>query len=152
MHRLISKFQLKLCPSIRKQKPQKRLNVKACKDAATQEDLQRKITDLLQHSRPTDDSVPAVTDSPSLTDEWCSLSSSIMKAATESLGLSSRKHQDWFDDQRSEFLRLLQEKNKAHDEVLRNPHCANLFCRWKKNYTARCNGNFVTQKLVDKES
>jgi len=67
-HRLvISKCQLELRPSIRKQKPQKCLNLRACKNAATQEDLHRKITDLLQHS--TDHSVPAVTDSASLTDK-----------------------------------------------------------------------------------
>ena len=43
-HRLVvSKFQLKLRPPIRKQRPQKRLNVRACKDPATQENLQKKM-------------------------------------------------------------------------------------------------------------
>ena len=55
-HRLVvSKFQLKLRPPIRKQRPQKRLNVMACKDPATQENLQKKMADLSQNS--TDDSM-----------------------------------------------------------------------------------------------
>jgi len=59
-HRVVvSKFQLKLRP-IRKQRPQKRLNVRACKDPATQENLQKKMSDLLQNS--TDDSMSYVTD------------------------------------------------------------------------------------------
>ena len=50
-HRLVvSKFQLKLRPPIRKQRPQKRLNARACKDPATQENLQKKMSDLLQNS------------------------------------------------------------------------------------------------------
>ena len=61
-----SKFQLKLRPPIRKQRPQKRLNVRACKDPATQENLQKKMSDLLQNS--TDDSMSNVTDCQSLTD------------------------------------------------------------------------------------
>jgi len=124
-HRLVvSKFQLKLPPPIRKQRPQKRLNVRACKDPATQENLKKKMSDLLQNS--TDDSTSNVTDCQSLTNEWSSLCSSIMKLATESLGFSSKRHQDWFDDQRHDILSLLHEKNDAHDALLRNPNSASL--------------------------
>jgi len=124
-HRLVvSKFQFKLRPPIRKQRPQKRLNVRACKDPATQENLQKKTSDLLQNS--TDDSTSNVTDCQSLTNEWSSLCSSIMKLAAESLGFSSKKHQDWFDDQRHDILSLLHEKNDAHDALLRNPNSASL--------------------------
>ena len=88
-HRLVvSKFQLKLC----KQRPQKRLNVRACRDPATQENLQKKVSDLLWNSA--EDSMSNVTDCQSLKDEWSSLCSSIIKLATESLGFSSKKHQD----------------------------------------------------------
>ena len=92
-HRLVvSKFQLKLRPLIRKQRPQKRLNIRACKDPATQENLEKKMSDPLQNS--TDDSMSNATDWQSTTDEWSSLCSSIMKLAVESLGFSSKRHQD----------------------------------------------------------
>jgi len=45
-----------------------------------------------------------------------------MKLATESLGMSSKKHQDWFDDQRHDIRSLLQEENEVYDAILRNPN------------------------------
>ena len=99
-----------------------------CKDPATQENLQKKMSDLLQDS--TDDSMSNVTDCQSLTDEWFSLCSSIMKLAVESLGFSSKKYQDLFDNQRHDILGLLHEKNDAHYALLRNPNSASLRQRW----------------------
>ena len=88
-HRLVvSKLRLSIRPPVRKQKPQKRLNIKACKDTAVQEDLQKRLSDALQSS--TVDSASTVTDSQSLTDEWSSLSSCIMQSATNSLGFSAK--------------------------------------------------------------
>jgi len=55
-----------------------------------------------------------------------------MKLATESLGFSSKRHQDWFDDQRHDILSLLHEKNDARDALLRNPNSASLHQRWKE--------------------
>jgi len=55
-----------------------------------------------------------------------------MKLAAESLGFSSKRHQDWFDDQRHDILSLLHEKNDAHDALLRNPNSASLRQRWKE--------------------
>jgi len=71
-----------------------------------------------------------VTDCQSLTDEWFSLCSYIMKLAVESLGFSSKKYQDLFDDQRHGILGLLHEKNDAYDALLRNPNSASLRQRW----------------------
>jgi len=80
-HRLVvSKLQWSIRPPIRKQKPQKRLNIRACKDTAVQEDLQKRLPDALQSS--TADSASTITDSLSRTDEWSSLSSCIMQTAT----------------------------------------------------------------------
>jgi len=67
-----------------------------------------------------------------VTDEWSSLCSSIMKLAAESLGFSSKRHQNWFDDQRHDILSLLHKKNDAHDALLRNPNLASLRQRWKE--------------------
>ena len=88
------------------------------------------MSDLLQNS--TDDSMSNATDCQSLTDEWSSLCCSIMKLATESLGFSSKRHQDWFDDQRHDILSLLHEKNDARDALLHNPNSASLHQRWKE--------------------
>jgi len=55
-----------------------------------------------------------------------------MQLAMESLGFSSKKHQDWFNDQRHDILSLLHEKNDAHDALLRNPNSAILHHRWKE--------------------
>ena len=120
-HRLVvSNFQLKLRRPVRMQKPQKRLNVRACKDPAIQEDLQKRMSGILETSA--DDTMPDAIDCQHLTDEWSSLCSSIMKLATESLGMSSKKHQDWFDDQRHDIRNLLQEENEVYDAILRNPN------------------------------
>ena len=93
-------------------------------DPAKQEELQRNITAALE-SHPID-SFSTTADSQSLTDEWSSLNSSIMKATTDTLGLSSRKHQDWFDDSYPEIHGLLQAKNEAHDTFLRNPNSSTI--------------------------
>ena len=120
-HRLVvSKHLLKIQTPIRKQKPMNQLNVRASSDPAKQEELQRNITAALK-SYPID-SFSTTADSQSLTDEWSSLNSSIMKAATDTLGLSTRKHQDWFDDNHPEIHGLLQAKNEAHNAFLRNPN------------------------------
>jgi len=55
-----------------------------------------------------------------------------MKLAAESLGFSSKRHQDWFDDQRHDILSLLHEKNDVHDALLRNPNSASVRQRWKE--------------------
>jgi len=55
-----------------------------------------------------------------------------MKLAAESLGFSSKRHQDWFDDQRHGILSLLHEKNDAYDTLLSNPNSASLRQKWKE--------------------
>ena len=131
-HRLfISNFQLKIRPPIRKQKAAKRLNVRACKDPEKQDDLQRAISEALVCESQSSDS-PSTANSQSLTDEWSFLSGLIMEAATETLGFSMRKHQDWFDDSLLQIRNLLHEKNAAHDASLRNPGSASLRSRWQE--------------------
>ena len=55
-----------------------------------------------------------------------------MEAASETLGFSMRKHQDWFDDSLLQIRNLLHEKNAAHDASLRNPGSASLRSRWQE--------------------
>ena len=126
----MSKHLLKIQPPIGKQKPMKRLNVRACSNPAKQEELQRNITAALE-SHPTD-SFSTTADSQSLTDEWSSLNSSIMKATTDTRRLSTRKHQEWFDNSHPEIHDLLQAKNEAHYAFLRNLNSSTLQSRWKE--------------------
>ena len=129
-HRLVtSNFQLKIRPPIHKLKAAKRLNVRACKDPEKQDDLLRAISEALVSESQSGDS-PSSANSQSLTDEWSSFSSLIMDAATVTLGFSTRKHQDWFDDSLPQIRSLLHEKNVAHDASLRNPGSASLRSRW----------------------
>ena len=41
--------------------------------------------------------------------------------AKECLGVPSRKHQDWFDENREDIIKLLEEKHKAHQAHLNDP-------------------------------
>ncbi len=67
----------------------------------------------------------------SLTEEWSQLSKSILEAAAETLGYTTRKHQDWFDDNNKEIRELLKAKNDAHSASLRSPGCTELRNKWK---------------------
>ena len=55
-----------------------------------------------------------------------------MEAATETLGFSTRKHQDWFDDSLPQIRSLPHDKNVAHNASLRNPGSASLRSRWQE--------------------
>ena len=96
-HRLVrASMRLSVRPPVRKRKSRKRLDVRGCKDASKVNLLCETIYTNLQA---VPDSEPLTCkDTAALTAEWETLRSSIMDAATTSLGFSTRKHQDWFDD------------------------------------------------------
>jgi len=49
-----------------------------------------------------------------------------MDAAADTLGYSTRKHQDWFDNNDAEIQKLLYERNTAFSAKLRNPNSVEL--------------------------
>ena len=55
-----------------------------------------------------------------------------MNAASVALGYSSKKHQDWFDENNAEIRKLLQAKHEAHAAILRNPKSVELQSKWKQ--------------------
>ena len=53
-----------------------------------------------------------------------------MDADVDTLGYSTRKHQDWFDSNDAEIQTLLNERNAAFAAKLRNPNSVELQRRW----------------------
>ncbi|XP_076045788.1 uncharacterized protein LOC143028030 [Oratosquilla oratoria] len=53
--------------------------------------------------------------------DWKTFSDSIYFTLTDTLGFSTRNHQDWFDQSRADILDLLRRKNNAHLAALNNP-------------------------------
>ncbi|CAJ1059686.1 uncharacterized protein LOC125980616 [Xyrichtys novacula] len=63
--------------------------------------------------------------------EWAKLRSIIYDAASETVGLTQRRHQDWFDNSSPAIQELLEIKRKAHAAVLSNPYSPSLRTRYK---------------------
>ncbi|CAM4491329.1 unnamed protein product [Leuciscus chuanchicus] len=61
---------------------------------------------------------------------WANLSSAIQKAASDTIGFTSKRHQDWFDDSSLDILNLLEEKHKALSAHLSNPQSPSLRSNW----------------------
>jgi len=130
-HRLVrSTVRLEIRPPVRKHKPKKKLNVKACQDPSSQLALQQVIADKLSCIPDTDPA--AVKDTPSLTADWTLICDSLKEASAETIGFTNRKHQDWFDDNSQQIRDLLQAKNDAHAAKLRNPTSSTLHNNWKE--------------------
>ena len=53
-----------------------------------------------------------------------------MDASVDTLGYSTIKHQDWFDNNDAEIQTLLIERNAAFAAKLRNPNSVKLQRRW----------------------
>ncbi len=61
---------------------------------------------------------------------WANLSSAIQQATTDTIGFTSKRHQDSFDDSSPKILNLLEEKCKAFTAHLSNPHSPSLRSHW----------------------
>ncbi|CAM4561369.1 unnamed protein product [Leuciscus chuanchicus] len=68
---------------------------------------------------------------------WANLSSAIQKAASDTIGFTSKRHQDCLDDSSLEILNLLEEKHKALSAHLSNPQSPSLRSNWS-NIRAEC--------------
>ena len=53
-------------------------------------------------------------------ESWTDFRDTVHSSAMDSLGLVSRKHQDWFDENDKEIQGLLEEKHEKHKAYLRN--------------------------------
>jgi len=64
------------------------------------------------------------------TKQWDTLSKAVMDAAVDTLGYSTRQHQDWFDSNDAEIQTLLNERNATFVGKLRSPNSVELQRRW----------------------
>ena len=116
-HRLVrSIFLLKIRPPARRQAPRKHLDLKALNNDATRSAFQNELAEHLTQTTTTN---PITTEH--LTERWDSISEVLLNTARDILGVSNRKHRDWFDEQAEEIHQLLDDKNRAHQAVIANP-------------------------------
>ncbi|CAJ1074232.1 LOW QUALITY PROTEIN: uncharacterized protein LOC115531641 [Xyrichtys novacula] len=136
-HRLIrSKFKLRIRPPHKKQQPSKRLNCKALASPHCISHLCNTLAKQLTNLKD-DNNVP------NMENEWAKLRSIIYDAASETVGFTQKRHQDWFDNSSPAIQELLETKRKAHAAVLSNPHSPPLRARYKAIRVFSINGTLL---------
>ena len=112
-HRLVvSKLNLRIQPARRPQgkKAPKRLDVSKLNKDSMRQDF---LTDICNQL----DAMNLSSEDPE--ENWTVFHKTVLSSAASTLGHPSRKHQDWFDENDDEILRLLEEKHrllKAHQD------------------------------------
>ena len=53
-----------------------------------------------------------------INNQWETLCEKVYKTSVNNLGHTTRKHQDWFDENYAEILSLLEERHRTHDVSL----------------------------------
>ena len=54
-------------------------------------------------------------------EQWKQMNTILQKAMVEIVGLSTRKHHDWFDEADKEIQELLEKKHSCHNHLLAKP-------------------------------
>ena len=112
-HRLVrSKLSLKIRPQHRRTPPRKKLDIKALSNPELTELLRRNLAENLSNSDTSQD----------VNNFWSSTQEAVLKAAEDSLGFATRRHEDWFDENAPNIHTLIAAKNKAHNAYLATPH------------------------------
>ena len=129
-HRLIrSILRLTVKPPARRQKPRHKLNVHAAHNQSIREVLRNAIYQSQSHISTT----TTLNFTSNLIMEWQALSSALLIASQLTLGNMERRHQDWFDDNATDFRSLIHDKDAAHDALLCNPTSRTLRERFSSN-------------------
>lgn len=79
-----------------------------------------------------------------LDDIWEAFSTLVHDAAEKALGIQTKKHKDWFDENIDNILPILDNMHKMHSASLNNPNSQALKLRWK---TARAEVQRTTRHL-----
>lgn len=117
-HNLVrSKMQISIRPQRRRQPPSKKLNCSKLKDAATGGMFRRTLEDKLSQHPPIEPDNNAT----NLDAEWLTFKTLLQSTAEETLGFTTRRHQDWFDENNETIHDLLAMKNKVHNNLLAHP-------------------------------
>ena len=72
---------------------------------------------------------------------WITLRDTVYRTAMDCLGLSTRRHRDWVDENHAEIIDLIWKKRAAHQGHLHDPHFAT------KKYALRSICSSVQLKL-----
>ena len=54
-------------------------------------------------------------------EQWKQMKNILQETTAEAVGLSTRKHQDWFDEADKEIQELLEKKRSCHSRLLAKP-------------------------------
>ena len=54
-------------------------------------------------------------------EQWKQMKTILQETTAEDVGLSTRKHQDWFDETDKEIKELLEKKSSCHNRLLAKP-------------------------------
>ena len=128
-HRLlITKLNIRIQPRRRPQgkKTPKRLNVSKLKRDSVKQSLVEELDNKLQQQS---------FDSKDVESDWATFRDTVYAAASQVVGPTTRKHQDWFDDNNERIQSLLDEKHRLHRAHLNDPSSASkkdAFCNIKR--------------------
>ncbi|XP_076036004.1 uncharacterized protein LOC143021966 [Oratosquilla oratoria] len=127
-HRPIrSVVQFVVRPSNRKQNKKQQINRNLLQDQGKRKELQDRLSQAIEQlPEPTDN-----TNLDQMNANWNEFTNTLHHTASEVLGISKKKHQDWFDENDAEIHTLLQRKNEAHAALLSN----------QNNHSLRANFN-----------
>ena len=102
---LISKMNLRVAPPSRPQGiiVSKWLNVSKLKSGVVKEELAGELESKLQSHNTNPDADVEI--------EWACIHDAVYATASAVVGPTTRKHQDWFDDNNSRIKSILEEKN-----------------------------------------
>ena len=103
-----SKLLMSILPRGPRTAPNKKLNCIALNSLTTKDTLRRLLSENLKKL-------------PEETTDWPALHLAIHSAASEALGQSKKRHQDWFDGNSAEIQLLLKAKHEAHKALLSCP-------------------------------
>ena len=117
-HRLVaSVISWKIRPKQRREGTNKRkLNCCILKNEETRSQFQEQVSEALINDRMDHQLDPE--------NNWTRIASTIRTTAEQVLGFQTKRHRDWFDENRTEICELIARKNRAHDALLRNPSSA----------------------------
>ena len=124
-HRLVrSRFLLHIRPPTRRRPPNKRLNCASLASEEIRASYQEAVTAKLTAApRSVDGDVEA---------DWQKFSAAVKDATEEAIGFSSRKNQDWFDQNSSAIKQMIDRKHKCHAAHINSPSSQFLHDAWRE--------------------
>ena len=121
---LRTKLKLIIRQAKRREAAKARVNVGRLADTGKQEELQAVLRDRL-NAWNVDTHIGYDASSAQITAAWSDIAGTLRQVSLDVLGVARRKNRDWFDEKREDIRVLLDNRNKAHEKVLRNPSAAN---------------------------